>query len=137
MKQLTLALLFSIAPVAVSAHSYYTDKTEHIEGERCCGLPALVILDAVQAQEATQATITISGETVSVEGWAFISTLAQEVFGDVFVEENRTITVTFERSDLSIAAWITLLAQVEITFVTVQATIDQNLDCAGAVVTLN
>ncbi len=155
MKQLTLALLLSIAPAVINAESQpclldvapamieaenkcgSCDKSEIVDDERCCNLAELVVLDAAQAYAANQVTITVSGETVSAEGWDFITRFVHAIYGDATVEENRTVTVSFERNDLSVAAWFNLLAEVENKFVTVQGTISEHPDCTGAVVSLN
>ena len=141
MKKLTLALLFSIAPAVIKAESKpclldiaptiiedankcgSCDRTEQIENERCCNLTELVLLDPVQAVEATTVTVTISGENITAEGWDFINNYVPAVYGLPTTIDAHVMNWVFERGDRSLAEWFTFLASVEAIFVAVQSTV--------------
>jgi len=156
MKRLTLALLLSVAPAALNAEAEVCtqtaapaadadkcgscDRTEPVatqaDDERCCGLAELAWIDAAEAYDATVITITESNQTMSADGWNFVTELLAATFGAPTTQTNNELSYTFQRGEMDIVQWFETLAEVEAKFLAVQSTIENNPNCVGGALNL-
>ncbi len=121
MKKLTLALLLSLAPLALSANNCGScDRSEEIQteqsqitDERCCNLVELALLDAMQAYDATQVAVTITNETLSNDEWNHVVSFAKTAYGSSVNADATEINFVIERNDLTVAEWFEMLAEAE------------------------
>ena len=121
MKRLTIALLLSLAPLAINANNCGScDRSEELQteqsqadDERCCNLAELVLLDAIQAYDATQVAVTIVNETLSTDEWNHVVNVAKAAYGSSVTADAQEINFVIERNDLSAAEWFEMLAEAE------------------------
>lgn len=138
MKQLTLALLLSVAPATIVANDENKcgnscDRTEQVtqQDERCCGLAELVMIDALQAYEATSGYITASKQTMSTDGWNFVTELLTSAFGTPATQTDESLSFAFARGDMDLFQWFETLAAVETKVLEVQSIIENDPKCIG------
>lgn len=158
MKSLTIALLLSIAPVAIKADDVAQEaeittitvetekkcgdcnRAEILQDDRCCNLAELALIDATIAYEATSVSVTVSnvnettGETMSVEGWNFIGELLPSIFGEVTSQTDSSFSFVFERGDMTIFGWFETLAIVEAKLLELKSAVEQNPNCVGGTI---
>jgi hypothetical protein len=141
MKQLTLALLLSIAPAAINANETEKcgncDRTEQVatqNDDRCCGLPELLLIDAMEAYEATSATITATNQTMSADCWNFINELLTATFGTPTTQTVDTISFIFPRGTMDVFQWFETLATIEAKLIEANAIAESTQDCTGGTV---
>jgi hypothetical protein len=128
MKQLTLALLLSIAPAAINANETEKcgncDRTEQVatqNDDRCCGLPELLL-------------ITATNQTMSADCWNFINELLTATFGTPTTQTVDTISFIFPRGTMDVFQWFETLATIEAKLIEANAIAESTQDCTGGTV---
>jgi hypothetical protein len=146
MKQLTLALLLSVAPAALNANETdkcnNCDKTEQVavqkDDERCCCLPELTLFDAISAYEATSATVTATAQNMSINDWNFLTELLTDTFGIApTTQTDTTISFDFSRGDMDAFQWFEALASLETKLSEVQSILANNPNGDGGSATID
>jgi hypothetical protein len=134
MKQLTLALLLSLAPAALNADTQpclldvapevieATTKCgcdcgkateEEIKDDRCCGLAELAVLDAAEAFDKTTVTITIRGEDITLEEWESINNYVSALSDTAMTIGAHAATWEFNRGERALDEWFNYLVGIE------------------------
>jgi hypothetical protein len=145
MKQLTLALLLSVAPAALANETdkcNNCDKTEQVavqaDDERCCCLPELTLFDAVEAYEATSATVTATAQNMSINDWNFLTELLTDTFGIApTTQTDITISFDFPRGEMDAFQWFETLASLETKLGEVQSILANNPNGDGGSATID
>jgi|HubBroStandDraft_2_1064218.scaffolds.fasta_scaffold516815_2 hypothetical protein len=138
MKHLNLALLISLAPLALNAESINKgccdDRLVASQNdERFEEVCELAVFDIYAAYEANTAYVTVSGSSLSADAWQFIATTLSNVFGrQPDLQSSTELSYLFPRANLSTMVWFELLAEIELQFVSIQSTIQGQASCANA-----
>ena len=136
MKRLTLSLLLSFAPAALNANDVTKcnngcERAEQVQDERCCGLAELVMVDALQAYEATGAFVTATKQSMSADGWNFVTELLTATFGAPAAQTDSSLSFEFDRDAMNLVQWFETLAALEVKIVEVKSIIEKNPNCTG------
>lgn len=120
MKKLTLTLLLSLTPIGITAgccddRAGELNNTE--QDERCCGLAELALIDALEAYDANNAYIIVSGDLLSDDAWNTVVNEVSNIFGSPTAQAERSLTYVFNRGNQFVETWFLELAALESKFV--------------------